>query len=88
MLEEELEARLLSKLPTDTELKTMLLAIEQTRSQLRFIHLSTHLKTPHILTKQQIQTYNKVRGYSSIDPCNNIPKGHDATMWRKHNQCE
>ncbi len=88
MLEKELEARFLSKLPTDTELITMLLAIEQTRSQLRFIHLSTHLKTPHILTKQQIQTYNKVRGYSSIDPCNNIPKGHDATMWRKHNQCE
>lgn len=88
MGEGELEARFQSNPPTDTELKTMLLAIEKTRSQLRFIHLSTHLKTPHILTTQQIQTYNKLRGYSSIDPCDNTPTGHDVTMWRKHNQCE
>ena len=88
MLEEELEARFQSELPTDTELKAMLTAIEKTRSQLRFIHLSTHLRTPKILTKKQIDTYNNLRGYTSKEPCENIPKGHDAAMWRKHNQCE
>lgn len=88
MLEKELEERFQSNPPTDTELNTMLQAIGQVRSQLRFIHLSTHLKTPRILTEQQIQTYNQLRGYSSVDPCDNVPKGHDATMWRKHNQCE
>ena len=87
-LERELEERFQSKLPTDSELKTMLHEIGKTRAQLRFIHLSTHLKTPHILSRQQIQTYNKMRGYSSADPCDNIPDGHDATMWRKHNQCK
>ena len=44
MHERELEERFQTNLPTDSELKAMLLAIEQTRSQLRFIHLSTHLK--------------------------------------------
>ncbi len=87
-LEAELETRFQTELPTDAELKAMLLAIAQTRAQLRFIHLSTHLKTPSILTKQQIDAYNQLRGYASKDPCNNVPKGHKEAMWRKHNQCE
>lgn len=87
-LERELEERFQSDPPTDAELRTMLAAIEQARSELRFIHLATHLKTPHILTEQQIQTYNKVRGYGSTNACDNVPKGHDEAMWRKHNGCE
>jgi len=56
------------------------------RGALRYIHLSTHLKTPEILSKAQIGKYNGLRGYSA-DPCANIPAGHDADMWRKHNKC-
>ena len=58
-----------------------------TYKALRYVHLSTHLKTPSILTPFQIETYNKLRGYSSEDPCKNIPKGHDPEMWKKHHNC-
>ena len=72
---------------TDESLKTLLEAVEQSRSRLRFIHLSAHLKTPPILTEHQIVRYNALRGYAA-DPCAQIPAGHDPQMWRKHNGCE
>lgn len=47
----------------EDELKSMLDEIAQSRSRLRFIHLSTHLKTPDILSPAQIARYNSLRGY-------------------------
>lgn len=61
--------------------------IEKVRANLRVVHLSTHLQTPSILTNEQILLYNKLRGYSE-DPCQNIPEGHNAEMWKKHNGCK
>ena len=61
--------------------------IENVRSRLRIVHLSTHLETLNILTSEQITFYNQLRGYSK-DPCKNIPKGHNAKMWKKHNGCQ
>jgi len=61
--------------------------IEKVRAKLRIVHLSTHLQTPNILTNEQIILYNKLRGYSK-DPCQNIPEGHNAEMWKKHNGCK
>ena len=87
-LEAQLEKQFQSNLITDEGLKSLLNEIENKRSQLRYIHLSTHLKTPHILTKQQVESYNKLRGYSSNDPCEYVPDGHDEKMWRKHIPCE
>jgi len=66
---------------------TDLQRIAQVRRQLRYVHLSTHLKTPDILKTEQITLYNKLRGYSSDDPCENVPKGHDPEMWKKHHNC-
>ena len=60
--------------------------IERVRAQLRLAHLSAHLQTPNILTPEQISLYNELRGYSQ-DPCANIPQGHNAAMWKKHNGC-
>lgn len=37
-------------------------------------------KIRYILTPEQIALYNKLRGYSSDDPCENIPEGHDPEM--------
>jgi hypothetical protein len=62
--------------------------IAETYRALRHTHLSAHLKTPGILTGEQIEKYNTLRGYSSDDPCENIPAGHDPVMWRRHNDCE
>ena len=61
--------------------------IEKVRAKLMIVHLSTHLQTPNILTNKQIILYNKLRGYSK-DPCQNIPEGHNAEMWKKHNGCK
>lgn len=72
---------------TDEKLHESLEQIAQTQKQLRYVHLSMHLKTADLLTREQIDLYNKLRGYSSDDPCKNIPDGHDPEMWKKHNNC-
>ena len=68
-------------------LNELLEQIAKVRKKLRFVHLSTHLKTPGILSAEQIELYNKLRGYSSDDPCKNIPEGHDPEMWKRHHNC-
>lgn len=87
-LEKELETQFRNGSITRASLSKMLQAISETRMKLRFIHLSTHLRTPEILTAAQIARYNSLRGYDKPDPCINVPLGHDANMWRKHNGCE
>lgn len=60
---------------------------EAARTELRMVHLSAHLATPNLLTQEQIERYNVLRGYSD-DPCVAVPEGHNAAMWRRHNGCE
>ena len=55
--------------------------------ELRYVHLAAHLKTRDILTHAQMTQYNRLRGYSSKNPCDNVPEGHDPEMWRRHNDC-
>lgn len=55
---------------------------------LRVVHLSTHLAMMDILTEDQVEEYNILRGYTSDDPCNNVPEGHDEALWREHNNCD
>jgi hypothetical protein len=57
-------------------------------SELRFVHLSTHLRMMKLLSSQQVELCNQLRGYSSADPCENIPEDHNSELWRKHNACE
>ncbi len=84
----ELEKRFQSDIPSAKELKSMLSALGATRSQLRFVHLATHLKTQDILSDEQVASNNQLRGYNSDDPCANIPQGHNPAMWKKHNGCK
>ena len=86
-LEMELNNHFANRTITDELLRQILQRIAQVHRQLRYVHLSTHLKTPDILKSEQITLYNKLRGYSSDDPCENVPKGHDPEMWRKHHNC-
>jgi len=69
------------------ELIKLVNEIAKVKAKLRISHLSTHLETPKILTKQQVVMYNKLRGYGSTNPCENIPVGHNPEMWKKHNGC-
>ena len=86
-LEKELNNHFANRTITNELLVQILQKIAQVHGQLRYVHLSTHLKTPDILKSEQITIYNKLRGYSSDDPCENVPKGHDPTMWKKHHNC-
>ena len=86
-LERELNNHFSNRTITDELLGLLLERIGQVQKKLRYVHLSTHLKTPNILAPEQITLYNKICGYSTDDPCENVPKGHDPKMWRKHHNC-
>jgi hypothetical protein len=86
-LERELNNYFANRTITSELLGVLLERVAQVQKKLRYVHLITHLKTPDILRPEQIALYNKLRGYSSDDPCENIPKGHDPVMWKKHNNC-
>ena len=86
-LEKELNDYFADRTITYELLDVSLEKIAQVVKKLRYVHLSTHLKTPDILNPEQIVLYNKLRGYASDDPCKNIPQGHDPEMWKRHNNC-
>ena len=86
-LERELNSHFANRTVDEEILKDLLEKIAQTYSELRYVHLSAHLKTPLILSPEQIKQYNMLRGYSTDDPCVNIPEGHDPEMWRRHHNC-
>lgn len=73
---------------TPEALRDLIDAAAAARAELRFIHLARHLETSPLLTAEQIGRYNHLRGYGAADPCANVPEGHDAAMWRRHNNCE
>ena len=86
--ERELDHRFAERDIDENTLNELLTRISDTYKSLRYTHLSAHLKTPHVLSDEQVQQYNTLRGYSADDPCVNIPKGHDPMMWRRHNDCD
>ena len=48
---------------TVASLREMLTDIARSRARLRFVHLSAHLETPALLTREQIARYDALRGY-------------------------
>lgn len=57
-------------------------------ADLRNVHLQAHLATVGILTEEQVDLYNELRGYTGIaDPCENVPEGHDPDLWLLHHGC-
>mgnify|MGYP006299857903 CR=1 FL=1 len=87
-IEKEIDDAFTSKKITEAVLQEKVKEGADLYSQLRFVHLKTHLATIEILTPQQVEQYNELRGYTSGDPCENIPEGHDPEMWKLHNNCE
>lgn len=49
---------------TDNDLKELILSSAQLYGKLRYLHLSTHLNMIEILTKEQVELYKNLRGYS------------------------
>ena len=87
-LEKVLNESFAKKTINKETLRQQLDQITRTRAELRYVHLVAHLETPTILSAQQIEKYNNLRGYATNNPCDKVPTGHDPVMWRKHNNCE
>ena len=87
-LERRLESGFRDRTITDSLLRASLSAIAETKKELRYVHLAAHIETLKVLSEKQIRNYNALRGYSNPDPCANVPKGHNAEMWRRHNNCD
>jgi len=86
-LERKLDNEFINKPATPQSLRSLLTSIAETRSDLRYIHLFTHLQMLDIVSEQQIKKYNMLRGYAQ-DTCAAMPSGHDPEMWLKHNHCD
>ena len=67
-LERSLNAAFAANNLDEKRLRVMLGEIGKVRTELRFVHLATHLKTPPVLTAHQIKTYNRLRGYDGAAP--------------------
>lgn len=85
-MEQALEAAFVAGDLNEPALRALIDDAEIARSNLRFIHLSRHLSASALLSRDQIDRYNALRGYSA-NPCLNVPEGHDAEAWRRHNAC-
>lgn len=88
-LEQEMNERFADETITPDELEAKLAESAEIYGQLRFVHLKYHFLTKDILSPEQVQKYNELRGYvGDGDPCDNIPEGHDPDLWKMHNGCE
>jgi hypothetical protein len=83
--EQALEEAFRTRSVTEDNLHEMLATIEESRSALRYIHLTAHLRASALLTKDQTARYAALRGYG--DPCAHLPARHDPAMERTHG-CE
>lgn len=84
--ERALDAAFTDDVPDAETLARLVTEAGEAWAELRLVHLSTHLRTAPLLAPDQIERYAVLRGYAD-DPCDSVPKGHDATMWRRHNGC-
>ncbi|CAN5515904.1 hypothetical protein BH18THE2_BH18THE2_22290 [soil metagenome] len=55
----------INKTITDSQIKQLIFKSSEIYGQLRYAHLSTHLKMLDILSPEQVNLYNNLRGYSS-----------------------
>jgi Spy/CpxP family protein refolding chaperone len=86
--EDELSSAFEEKTITEDQLQHGVANSASLYSDLRFIHLKYHLAMIDILTATQVEKYNSLRGYTSlVDPCENVPEGHDPELWKMHNGC-
>ncbi len=87
-LERELDDRFRTGTIAKPSLQDLLARSARVRMQLRETHLSAHLRVLPIVSRGQVEKYNRLRGYSASDRCASVPQGHDAAMWRKHHGCD
>jgi hypothetical protein len=63
-LETRLEHAFASRQINESALKSLMTQIATVRGDLRYVHLAAHLKTPTLLSAEQIAAYNRLQGYT------------------------
>ncbi|MDQ5876394.1 MAG: hypothetical protein M3288_06100 [Thermoproteota archaeon] len=82
-IEQDMDEAFANKTITEENLIAMLDKSANFYEQLRFVHLSAHLDTAQIMTTEQIQMYNEMRGYDgSID--NSSVSNNDNRTHQQH----
>lgn len=88
-IEQTIDDEFTNKNVTEESLRKNIAESANLYEELRFVHLKYHLKMVDILTPEQVEQYNLLRGYiGDNDPCENIPEGHDPELWKAHNNCK
>lgn len=87
-IEQEIDNAFKDKTINEAFLQDKVTASGNLYSNLRVVHLKYHLAMVDILSSVQVAEYNNLRGYTSSDPCSNIPPGHDLALWKLHNNCD
>lgn len=73
---------------TDEKLENLLNRSGDLYGKLRYVHLRYHFQTKEVLTEGQVQHYDALRGYTSSEPCEDVPEGMDAELHRQHMGCD
>jgi Spy/CpxP family protein refolding chaperone len=66
--EEELENTFKKDKLDWNKLKTLVMEIAQLRGELRLVHLVAHLEMKRVLSREQIEKYDELRGYGNRGP--------------------
>jgi hypothetical protein len=85
-IEQDIDEAFANKTITQENLKLMLDKSADLYGQLRFIHLSAHLDTVQMLTIEQVQMYNTMRGYDSGTTGNNSSASNHDSSSNHHQQ--
>jgi hypothetical protein len=85
-IEQDMDGAFANNTITQENLKLMLDKSADLYGQLRFVHLSAHFDTVQILTIEQVQMYNTMRGYDSGTTGNNSSLSNDNSSNSSHRQ--
>ena len=87
-IEQDMDEGFANKTITQENLKLMLDKSADLYGQLRFVHLSAHLDAVQMLTIEQVQMYNTMRGYDSGSTGNNsnssLSNDNSSSSHRQH----
>lgn len=83
-IEQDIDEAFANKTITQENLYLMLDKSANLYGQLRIVHLSTHLDTVQMLTTEQVQMYNMMRGYDSGSAGNNSSTSNDNSSHPQH----
>jgi hypothetical protein len=83
-IEQDMNGAFANKTITQENLKLMLDKSADLYAQLRFVHLSAHLDTIQMLTIEQVQMYNMMRGYDSGGMDNTTSTSNDGSNSSHH----